>query len=132
MKESFSDDNNFVILLTHNLKSGKLSWKFVPLSEIDTIGTEPATAIHNINSSFQQLLIYPNPACNVFQISMNSKEAMNIKIEVLNCAGTVLMKRAVRNEFDSLDIDLSDFPEGIYFVKLSNKLETITKKIVKL
>jgi Icc-related predicted phosphoesterase len=132
LKESFSDDNNFVILLTHNLKSGKLSWEFVPLSEIDTIGTDSQTVIQNINSSFQQLSIYPNPTCNIFQISMNSKEAMNIKIEVLNCAGTILMKRAIRNEFDSLEIDLSDFPKGVYFFKISNKLETITKKIVKL
>ncbi len=132
LKGSFTDENNFVILLSHNLDSGKLDWEFVALSEIDTVENEPPTAIQNINSALRQLSIYPNPAYNIFQIRMNSKEAMNINVEILNCAGTVIMKRNVRNDFNNINIDLSDFPTGVYYFRISNKLETITKKAVKL
>ncbi len=71
--------------------------------------------------------IYPNPATSSIMISSNSQ--IGNLIELYNSQG-ILLTSKLSNEQTEL-IDLSHYPEGIYFVKVSNDSQLLTRKIIK-
>ena len=130
MKGTYTDDNNYTILLTHDLISGKLDWNFLALSEIDTI--DPTIIIPQINTLFQDLDIYPNPSSDIFRIYKKTSERYNIHVKVLDINGTEIMETTFRNGHNSIDIDLTGFSSGVYFIRLSDNREIATGKIIKI
>ena len=71
-------------------------------------------------SSFE---IYPNPSGDILFINNKMKE--NFSIQLYNDLGhCVLTSHSVSN------IDVSNYPNGIYFLTIRNNLGTLLKKIV--
>ncbi|MBP1673195.1 MAG: secreted trypsin-like lysyl endopeptidase, Por secretion system C-terminal sorting domain protein [Bacteroidetes bacterium] len=70
--------------------------------------------------------IYPNPAVNRIQIETNTNTIK--KVELFNLIGQSLL---VTNFYDQIQIDLSSYPSGTYFVKIENEGEVITRKLIK-
>jgi len=56
----------------------------------------------------------------------------NMKIEVMDATGQLLkqFEPATRQNGASLEINLSHFPDGVYFIKLIDQKFVETKKIV--
>jgi len=80
----------------------------------------------NLNDPFS---IYPNPVLDQLSISFQTpKEKKCIKI--YNLSGVLLKEENVKNT-ESIQMDFKNYPQGIYFVKVQSKNETITKKIIK-
>lgn len=85
------------------------------------------------NSSAQEtnetlVAVYPNPSKGVFMVSMTMMD--NSLITVLNAQGSVVRETASANQ-GSLEIDISDLPKGIYFVKVTIDGEKeIVKRVV--
>ena len=92
--------------------------------------------------------IYPNPTCGKFQISnpirqpadqANSKfQNPKYKIEVVDLYGKIMNKTPLHRTGEgpgvgagTLELDISHFPAGIYFVRISTSDSQILKKIVK-
>ncbi len=74
--------------------------------------------LENLNIS-----IYPNPNNGRFTIKLNQ----NSKVEIINALGKILFAE----EFSGKQtIDLSQYAEGIYFVKVETEKESIVKKII--
>lgn len=74
----------------------------------------------------QSVLVYPNPAVDIITIENINNEIYTL--EILGATGKLMYKIDI-NEI--LEIDISAFPKGIYFIQLSNKSQVITKKIIK-
>lgn len=73
-----------------------------------------------------QVSIYPNPVEEMLQIEVASHE--EVQLVVLNSLGVVVAE----TEFNHLtSIDLSDYPNGLYFVKLEISGATKTFKVLK-
>lgn len=70
--------------------------------------------------------IYPNPTKDF--ISINSSEQIS-KIEICNFFGNCLFSKLIDNNFSK--IDLSQLPEGVYFVKLYQNDNFVIKKLIK-
>jgi len=71
--------------------------------------------------------IYPNPCTGKFSVNSNS----DIKsIEIYDVFGKKVYATSKFNLQTSNEIDLSDFPKGIYFVKIYDELKNYTQKIV--
>jgi len=70
--------------------------------------------------------IYPNPIIDKLTIETNSKIMQNL--EVYNLLGELVFRTNILN---LKIIDVSGFPKGIYFLKLNNEKETLTRKFVK-
>lgn len=81
--------------------------------------------ISEINNS--NINIYPNPALNK-QFSVNSKTQIK-NIKIITLTGKVIYSKKVNDT--EIDINLSEFTSGIYFVKIkTSDAETILKIIL--
>ena len=71
------------------------------------------------------VIIFPNPAKNWFQIS----KANNAKVKIINSAGRVVMEKA--GVFQSERIGMNHLPAGIYFVEVQQGENTQHLKLIK-
>lgn len=84
----------------------------------------------------ERIIFYPNPVLDFLHLIIipygniwSSQDFFNIEISDLN--GKVFLKQEESDT--SFSIDLTDLPNGIYILSISNyKIKKITKKIVKL
>ena len=94
-------------------------------SDVMTITVSP-TSINELNVN-NAITLQPNPTSGF--VNINSRFEMQ-KIEVINIAGQILLSEQTTAKNHQLN--LSDFAEGIYFVKVSySNGMSITKKIIK-
>ena len=73
------------------------------------------------------LIVYPNPANSYINISYNGDESTNLII--YNTNGAVIKNLILDQKFKELNI--SDFPAGIYVITVNNEKGIITKRFVK-
>lgn len=80
------------------------------------------------------LLVSPNPSNNKINIKKNISFAGNYKLSIYDNLGKeikdVNLNYLPQKEF-SMEIDISDFPIGIYSIKLTGMGESITTKFIK-
>ncbi len=77
----------------------------------------------------QKVKIYPNPTTGIFTIKINSQFSdNNSQIIITDITGKTVMTK----EYIPIQIDISNYTQGIYFVKIKTNNYSITKKIIKL
>ena len=81
----------------------------------------------NIDNNFS---ISPNPTNALLNISSGKAINGNVKIEVIDALGKVLVSEDYK-EFNQSTINVSSLSSGIYFVKIISGENTVTKKIIK-
>jgi hypothetical protein len=74
------------------------------------------------------LLIYPNPANDILTIE-TSKPGQHF-IEITSINGQLLYRSKM--EKSTIQIDLSSFQKGIYFITVRSRDQVWTEKIIKL
>ncbi|HNX87594.1 MAG TPA: RICIN domain-containing protein [Paludibacteraceae bacterium] len=80
--------------------------------------------------SRQAISIFPVPAEKVLNIKFNEKiSAEKSEISVLDVSGNIHFSQRL-TEYDNVSLDVSDFPSGIYILKLSAGSEIFVKKFV--
>lgn len=73
--------------------------------------------------------IYPNPNGGIFKIDYSGGFQMHYEIEVVDLMGNSILKR--QNISDtSFEVNISDKPKGIYFLKIQQGDQVITEKII--
>ncbi|MDR5589235.1 family 16 glycosylhydrolase [Christiangramia sp. SM2212] len=93
--------------------------KTISVNENDKLTEEPEI----------KFLISPNPTRNVVRFSLEDIKSAN-QINIYDMSGRMMLKRRITSETGQLDI--SDFPQGVYIVKIQNeKNETKTVRLVK-
>lgn len=92
------------------------------------IWRRPLSEIVGINENNNNVnLLYPNPTKGKFTITQTN----NIKsIEVINVYGEKIYTKAPDDLKNTVEVDLSSFPKGVYIVKISNGVNTQLEKIV--
>ncbi|KUJ62868.1 hypothetical protein AR687_05595 [Flavobacteriaceae bacterium CRH] len=78
------------------------------------------------------VIIYPNPSSSFVKIE-GKIDLSSSKITMVDLSGKVLIyeKPIISDDSKSLQINISTFPIGIYFLVIDNLGETIVKKIIK-
>ena len=82
--------------------------------------------VSGINDNFYStntISIYPNPSSGKAKIEWNGSK--NASIKVFNLMGKEVLQQVISNE-----IDLSNYPKGIYIVKVSDGQKIYSNKIV--
>ena len=100
-----------------------------------TVGSElwmlEKTALStNTNSlkNIESVQIYPNPTSSFINIKANNNSVKRVKI--FNILGKEVFK--ISNKKDEItQIDISQFPSGLYMVQFETETSTISKKIIK-
>ncbi len=76
--------------------------------------------------------LYPNPSSNgLFQLKLNLDDYLNeeYSYKVLDALGRELLTEKIM--VDEIQIDLSKYNSGIYFVKVTNGQNSVSKKLIK-
>ncbi|MDG1476947.1 MAG: peptide-N-glycosidase F-related protein [Vicingaceae bacterium] len=84
-------------------------------------------------SQFQEVLVSPNPSHDIFNVSISGFENETVNVGIYNIIGEVLMTESATSVNNSLktSFDLSDVPNGIYFVRVFGEESYTVKKIIK-
>lgn len=79
-------------------------------------------------NGINELDIYPNPSKGL--LNVKSDESLNNKsIEILNINGQIMFKNTIDKPISQINI--SDFGQGVYFIKIISEKGIIVKKIIK-
>jgi len=89
-------------------------------------GAEPVGIIEN---NIEKFVVYPNPTENRITVDLGNNYIKNSSIEIINLLGKSIYHNNVSQQINN--IDLSNYSNGIYFIKFSNKTGSITHKIIK-
>lgn len=109
--------------------------QFPVYNSLDTINN-PATfmtLIVNVNKPnihHDSFTVFPNPVKDHLNIQF-SKNIDVYKIEIFNESGQVLFAENGNVINNNLQIEINDFPPGIYFVKIQSKDQILIEKILK-
>jgi PKD repeat protein len=76
----------------------------------------------------RQFNLYPNPSHGVFTISMNSETKM--KAEVYNMLGELVHTVSSPTASQTLEIDLGNRADGVYFVRVQAGTENFMRRVV--
>lgn len=90
---------------------------------------EPLAAGEKTDSQ-PNVLVYPNPVNDFLNITFKENKNLGGRIKIQNTSGQVL--QSIDFQGDSVLLDLSRRPSGIYFIVLSTEDGTVTKQVVKL
>jgi len=101
------------------------SWKFFSTLSSIRISAGDTEMVNNLN-------IYPNPTSGMFNISFITEEVVDLKLMIVDAYGkTILIENndIFIGEYTK-QVDLSEYPKGIYMVQIRTNNSFITKRIV--
>ena len=132
---SVTTSNNVLISFTSTATSGNLTVKgynncgYGTVSANYPIWVSPV-GIGEIGNSLSYK-IYPNPTKGLITITINGINS-SLDLQIVNIQGQLIHteKLTIDNQTFTQNIDLSTYPKGIYFVKLTNKNFTKVEKVV--
>jgi len=108
---------------------------FYRLNQVDMDGTINRGEIISVNiadNSTGIADIYPNPFNSSFTVSANSERNEIIKIEVKDLAGRLVSSQTenINSLNKTINVNMNDEKEGMYFVTVYSENSTVTKKII--
>jgi hypothetical protein len=96
-------------------------------STSEIFGCSPLiTNLNEIVSANSQLTIYPNPASNFLQIEVTGT-GIGI-LQVYSPSGQLLLEKEVGN--GSHELDVTNWPKGVYFLQWKNRQGIVTEKLM--
>ncbi len=85
------------------------------------------------NDGWSELMLFPNPATDVANVSIDLNEAQIFEISILSLDGKVL-KRQGGTFFDAgynhVPISISDLAKGVYILRLYSDMGSATRKLI--
>jgi uncharacterized repeat protein (TIGR01451 family) len=135
----FVDDVTVMDMVNYNsrarLTSAQGDTASAEIAERGTI-VDPAafTPTKEITEGAFQMRVFPNPANNLLNINVLGSEKTAAALTILSTDGRLMWSKAVNlagNKEEVLPIDISAFPSGIYFVKISTDNKVLVEKVVK-
>lgn len=84
------------------------------------------------NETAPEISVYPNPAKDVANVSFTSNTAGNVKITLCDLGGRTIRDKNIQsvNGHNSVAIDISGLPGGVYFIKVTDDQFTSVKKLI--
>jgi hypothetical protein len=77
------------------------------------------------------LTIFPNPVSNNLAVDVSEINALNFEIQISDLTGNEINSFSIQGENDLLNIDVSQFPVGMYFITISWDVSKQTLKFIK-
>ena len=95
-----------------------------------TINITSNCGLGNEEFAANAFLVYPNPSDNKFTIHFNNTISKLTKVEVFNLLNQKVYSDEISN-VDDYELFLNNLPSGTYLLKVSNGIDSVTKKIIK-
>jgi hypothetical protein len=87
-----------------------------------TLGVDDFTSLDNIT-------IAPNPSNGIFNITKNFQTSIS-KVTVFDINGKILKVIDSELSLEAIQINLSDFSKGVYFLEITNDIDKVVRKII--
>ena len=87
---------------------------------ITTIGIEESVS--------ELFSIYPNPTRGVITVDMKSNQFENVR--VVNLLGEILLEQKISNKNNKIELNISSFAEGVYYIQLNSISGNYLQKLV--
>ena len=87
------------------------------------------TVLSDKKFSVSETSIFPNPANDVFKISMNNAIAENAEVNVFDINGRNVLSSKLR--FEQQSISVANLSKGLYIVQINNGGNLFTSKLLK-
>lgn len=104
---------------------------------IDSMGCSKSDSITinvvictGLNNPEAQVLIYPNPAVDYFNIDFGSLPHDQYLLEVINLGGQVVMSQNILYSGNTTNVDVSNLTAGSYIVSIKSSSETFKGKLL--
>ena len=97
----------------------------------DSTSVTPYIISNDFISSMNELNIFPNPTQNTANVAVGFEQAVNVEVELVNVVGQILIserKEGVTNH--SFTFDVSNYPAGVYMVRINANNERLTRRLV--
>ena len=103
-----------------------------PAIVTNTLNTEFVAALNNLDFNSGNFLLYPNPATDLVQVSLNTNSGNIESIVIFDVLGKVVKKVDAVNS-NQTNIDASELSSGVYMVEVAtdNKLKQVKKLVIK-
>ncbi len=76
--------------------------------------------------------LYPNPTTNTLFVEMTPKspkgDLKNKNLQIIDIKGKVVLSTSLRGQSPKQSVDISDLPNGVYFVKIGKQTERFVKE----
>lgn len=92
------------------------------------INCQVYNSISQMNEKGLYLKVYPNPTSGLLQIEYAF--SLEKRIEILNTNGQLIFAKETNQEVSTLD--MTNYPKGAYFLRVTSEKGTETKKILKM
>ena len=83
-----------------------------------TFRTEAVSGLENRNADMNSLQVYPVPSTGLVFINHNELAYSRTEVKVVNMTGQVVYTSNFNSSMSNLQIDLSDMPNGFYFLNV--------------
>ncbi|PBQ32295.1 hypothetical protein CNR22_11105 [Sphingobacteriaceae bacterium] len=122
---TFSSPGTYVVELEGTAACGTVKYSTSVVVTGSGVGIKENTTISRM------IRIFPNPAANTLQISNQSQDALNSRIEILSSVGALVKVVNAVSISGTTSVDISDLSKGMYFIKLKSTQGDIVKSFVK-
>ncbi|MDD3859912.1 MAG: choice-of-anchor D domain-containing protein, partial [Bacteroidales bacterium] len=122
-------------ILEYSFKDEKqIQTSYYRLKQVDFDGNfeySPVITSKCFAESNPEIYIYPNPVSDIISITISNWYSNKIKIELCDIAGRIVYTSAIetKTEFHFEQINISNCESGVYLLRLSDKDNTIIRKI---
>lgn len=77
------------------------------------------------------LKLYPNPTLGFFTIVMEEELMYQKELTILDMSGKILAVESVAAQVGEVQLDISDYPEGVYLIRVESELGIKMSRIMK-
>jgi len=109
----------FVIVTINNCSSNQSNIYQYTISEV---------GVEGLKSTVQ---IFPNPISDMLYIEFTSPVKGNTNIEIYNCLGKVIYSNIISEQDHLFPVHFSEFPSGVYLIRMQLDKEIVLQKIIK-
>lgn len=125
--ENVVDMGAFEYCPTTNGCYPKAKSKVSPIGPFTPASFKKATSVNKTTAMSNTITAYPNPFKATFQLNKNNDEEAQIRI--FNITGSLILDQTwIGNQ---TEINLENYPDGIYTIAIQNKTSTVIKKMIK-
>ena len=94
--------------------------------------TQPTSIRVEGGTSINNLVVYPNPSRDIFNVTFTSEDVQNLEVRIINVIGEVVYTESLDKfvgEYTK-QVDLATYTKGVYFLEITTDNGVINKKLI--
>ncbi len=84
-----------------------------------------STSVDKPSSRIEGLSVYPNPSSGIFRLDLSAILLTDLSYQVYDVSGRLVKEKSIAGNSSLVEIDLSAFEQGVYFLQLYEEEELI-------